>query len=46
VPSERYDERQLLEVPFVVGHYHLVAMFLNSAGVEREPGVPGIADFG
>jgi alkylhydroperoxidase family enzyme len=43
--SERYDEMQLIEVPFVVGHYHLVAMFLNSAGVEREAGVPGFADF-
>lgn len=40
--SERYDERQLLEVPFVVGHYHLVAYALNSLGVQREPGVPGL----
>lgn len=44
--AERYDERQLMEVPFVVGHYHLVAMFLNSAGVENEAGVPSIVDFG
>ena len=40
--SERYDERQLLEVPFVVGHYHMVAFALNSLGVEREAGVPGL----
>jgi alkylhydroperoxidase family enzyme len=37
----RYDERQLVEIPMLVGHYHLVAYTLNSLGVEREPGVPG-----
>jgi 4-carboxymuconolactone decarboxylase len=36
-----YDEQQLIEVPMLVGHYHLVAFTLNSLGVEREPGVPG-----
>jgi 4-carboxymuconolactone decarboxylase len=36
-----YDERQLVEIPMVVGHYHLVAYTLNSLGVQREPGVPG-----
>lgn len=40
--AERFDERQLIEVPMVVGHYHLVAMTLNSLGVQREPGVPGL----
>jgi alkylhydroperoxidase family enzyme len=39
--TEHYDERQLIEVPMVVGHYHLVAFTLNSLGVQREPGVPG-----
>ncbi len=39
--SERYDNRQLIEVPMVVGHYHLVSFTLNSLGVQREPGVPG-----
>lgn len=39
--AERYDERQLIEVTMVVGQYHLVSFFLNSAGVQREPGVPG-----
>ena len=34
--SERYDELQLVEVPMVVGHYHLVAFTLNSLGVEIE----------
>jgi alkylhydroperoxidase family enzyme len=40
--AARYDERQLIEVPMVVGHYHLVAFTLNSLGVQREPGVPGL----
>ena len=36
-----YDERQLIEVCMVVGHYHLVGFTLNSLGVERDEGVPG-----
>ena len=39
--AQRYDERQLIEVTMLVGHYHLVAFTLNSLGVEREPGVDG-----
>ncbi len=39
--ARHYDERQLIEVPMLVGHYHLVAYALNSLGVRREPGVPG-----
>ena len=41
VLAGRYDERQLIEVPMLVGHYHLVGFTLNSLGVQREPGVPG-----
>jgi 4-carboxymuconolactone decarboxylase len=41
VLAARYDQRQLIEVPMVVGHYHLVSFTLNTLGVEREPGVPG-----
>jgi alkylhydroperoxidase family enzyme len=37
-----YDERQLIELPMLAGHYHLVAFTLNSLGVEREAGVPGL----
>ena len=37
--AERYDERQLIEVPMLVGHYHLVGYALNSLGVQVEPGV-------
>ena len=36
-----YDEKQLIEVCMVVGHYHLVAFTLNSLGVQRDPGVEG-----
>ena len=32
----RYDERQLIEVPMVVGHYHLLAFTLNSLGIQVE----------
>jgi 4-carboxymuconolactone decarboxylase len=42
--AERYDERQLIEVPMLVGHYHMVAFALNSLGVQREQGVPGLPD--
>jgi 4-carboxymuconolactone decarboxylase len=42
--SERYDERQLIELPMLVGQYHLVAFALNSLGVEREPGVEGFPE--
>jgi alkylhydroperoxidase family enzyme len=36
-----YDEKQLIEVCMVVGHYHLVAFTLNSLRVERDAGVEG-----
>ena len=39
---ERYDDRQLIEVPMLVGHYTLLAFTLNSLGVQREQGVPGL----
>jgi 4-carboxymuconolactone decarboxylase len=39
--AARYDERQLIELPMLVGQYHLVAFALNSLGVEREEGVEG-----
>jgi 4-carboxymuconolactone decarboxylase len=39
--GERYDEKQLIEVPMVVGHYHMVAFTLNSLGVQVEDGVAG-----
>lgn len=39
--AERYDERELIEVPMVVGHYLLVSGVLNSLGVPLESGVVG-----
>lgn len=42
--SERYDQRQLIEVPMLVGHYHMVAFALNTLGVQREEGVPGLPE--
>jgi 4-carboxymuconolactone decarboxylase len=40
--ASRYDERQLIEVPMLVGHYHLVAFTLNALRVQREEGVPDL----
>jgi len=40
--AARYDEKQLIELLMLVGHYHMVAMTLNSLGVELEPGIPGL----
>jgi 4-carboxymuconolactone decarboxylase len=41
--AERYDERQMIEVPMLVGHYHLVAFTLNSLGVPLEDDLRGDA---
>ena len=38
------DQRQLIEVPILVGQYHLVAYMLNSLGIQREPGLGGFDD--
>lgn len=42
--ARRYDTAQLIEVPMLVGHYHLVAMTLNSLGVQLDPGLPGFPE--
>ena len=39
--AERYDTRQLMEAVFTVGQYNLVAMYLNSLGVQFEEGFEG-----
>jgi alkylhydroperoxidase family enzyme len=41
--AERYDERQMIELPMLVGHYHLVAFALNSLGVQVEDDVAAAA---
>jgi 4-carboxymuconolactone decarboxylase len=36
-----YDVQQLIEIPMLVGQYHLVAMTLNSLGVAMDDGIGG-----
>jgi alkylhydroperoxidase family enzyme len=38
--SQRFDARQLLDLVFTVGQYHIVAMALNTLGVQPEAGLP------
>ncbi len=40
--SESYDERGLIELAMLVGHYHMVAFALNSTGVELDEGLEGL----
>ena len=40
--ADRYDTEQLIEIPMVVGQYHLVAFTLRSLGIQPEPGVASI----
>jgi 4-carboxymuconolactone decarboxylase len=40
--AESHDERGLLEIAMLVGHYHMVAFALNSAGVELDAGLEGL----
>jgi alkylhydroperoxidase family enzyme len=37
----RWDDEALVELVVVAGFYRLVSGFLNSAGVQLDPGVPG-----
>ena len=39
--AQRYDQRQLMEAIFTVGQYNLVAMWVNSLGVQFELGFEG-----
>jgi 4-carboxymuconolactone decarboxylase len=39
--AARYDERRLIEVPMLVGHYHLLAFTLSSLGVQLESDASG-----
>jgi 4-carboxymuconolactone decarboxylase len=36
------DQQQLIELPMLVGQYHLVAFTLNSLGVQPEPGLESL----
>jgi alkylhydroperoxidase family enzyme len=44
--TDHLDTAQVIELIMTVGQYHLVAMTLNSAGVQLDDGVPGFADLG
>jgi AhpD family alkylhydroperoxidase len=35
--AERYEQSQMIELPILIGHYHLMAFTLNSLGVQLEP---------
>ncbi|MEX0800853.1 MAG: carboxymuconolactone decarboxylase family protein [Dehalococcoidia bacterium] len=39
--SERFDTRQLIDIVFTVGQYHVVSMALNTLGVQLDEGVEG-----
>jgi 4-carboxymuconolactone decarboxylase len=39
VLAAHLDERQLIEVPMLVGQYHIVSFTLNTLGIQREPGL-------
>ena len=36
-----FGDAELIEITMLVGQYHMVAFFLNSAGVELDPGFDG-----
>ncbi len=40
--AANYSDQQLVDVIFTVGQYTMVSMFLNSAGVQLEPGFTGL----
>ena len=40
VLAAAYDEPQLIEIPMIVGQYHLVAFTLRSLGIRREAAYP------
>ena len=40
--ARSYDEKGLIEIAMLVGHYHLVAYALNSLEVELDEGLEGL----
>ncbi|MEA2624930.1 MAG: hypothetical protein QOD06_975 [Candidatus Binatota bacterium] len=42
--AERYDTRQLMDLVFTVGQYHLVSMALNSFGVPLDADIEGLPE--
>lgn len=39
--ASHYDVAELIEITMLVGQYHMVAFFLNSVGVQLDPGFDG-----
>ncbi len=44
--AARFGPEELIEIILLVGNYAMLAGFLNTAGVEREPGVEGFPELG
>ncbi len=40
--AEQLDERQLMEVAFIIGTYTCLAMAFNTFGIEVDPGLDGV----
>ncbi|MEU2716828.1 carboxymuconolactone decarboxylase family protein [Streptomyces sp. NPDC007205] len=36
--ASHYEEAELIEITMLIGQYHMLAFFLNSTGVQLEPG--------
>lgn len=41
VLTQRYNEKQLIDVVMTVGQYNMVCMFLNTNEVQLDEGIPG-----
>jgi 4-carboxymuconolactone decarboxylase len=39
--ADNYDHPQLLDLVMLVGFYKMTCQYVNTIGIEREPGVPG-----
>lgn len=39
--SDGYTAEQMLELVFLVGFYRMTCLYVNTIGIEREPGIPG-----
>jgi len=42
--AERYSEKQFMDLVFIVGHYNLVSMVLNSFGVQLDEDASGFPE--
>lgn len=42
--AAHYDTKQLIDIVFTVGQYHLVSMALNTLGVQPEPALPPLPE--